>query len=170
MNGEEFLMTLARISVLKFVACVSTALALAAILGCGDDTGLDKRYPVSGTVKYNGKPVEKGRIDFIPAKPGQGRAAGGDITDGAYSLTTATKDDGALPGSYKVTVSALEIDMSSVKGTPGGGQAGRQSKEFAKVQKDAKMLVPQKFSSVETSGLSQEVKAQSNQINFDLKD
>jgi hypothetical protein len=163
-------MMLARIPVLKCVACVSTSLALAVVVGCSDDSGLAKRYRVHGTVKYNGKPVERGRIDFIPAKPGEGRAAGGDITNGAYSLTTATKDDGALPGSYKVTVSAVDIDMSSVKGTPGGGQAGRQSKEFAKVQKDAKMLVPQKYSSVETSGLTHEVKEQSNQIDLDLKD
>jgi hypothetical protein len=169
-NEEEFFMTRARISALKFVACVSTGIALAAVLGCGDDTGLEKRYPVHGTVKYNGKPVERGRIDFIPAKSGEGRAAGGDITNGAYSLTTATKDDGALPGTYKVSVSAVEIDMSSTKGTAGGGQAGRQTQSFAKVQKDAKMLVPQKFGSVETSGLTQEVKQQSNTIDIDLKD
>jgi hypothetical protein len=170
LNEEVFLMMLARISVLKCVACVSTSLALAVVVGCGDDSGLAKRYPVRGTVKYNGKPVEHGRIDFIPAKAGEGRAAGGDITNGSYALTTANKDDGALPGTYKVTVSAIDIDMSSTKGTAGGGQAGRQNKEFAKVQKDAKMLVPQKYSSVETSGLTQEVKEQTNQIDIDLKD
>jgi len=163
-------MMLARISVLKFVACVSTSLALAVVVGCSDDTGLAKRYPVRGTVKYNGKPVEHGRIDFIPAKAGEGRAAAGDITNGSYSLTTATKDDGALPGSYKVTVSAMDIDMSSTKGSAGGGQAARQSKEFAKVQKDAKMLIPQKYGNVESSGLTYDVKEQSNQIDIDLKD
>ena len=36
------------------------ALVVMASCGAGDD-GLGKRYPVSGTVTYNGKPLDKGR-------------------------------------------------------------------------------------------------------------
>ena len=46
--------------------------------GCGDDSGLPPRFAVSGTVKYNDVPVEKGKIDFLPTSP-EGRAATGTI-------------------------------------------------------------------------------------------
>ena len=47
----------------------TTFLALLAAVGssgCGDDTGLAKRYAVSGKVTYKGQPVEKGTISFMP--------------------------------------------------------------------------------------------------------
>ena len=69
------------------------------MLGCGDDSGLDKRYPVYGTVTYNGKAVEKGQISFIPTDPGKGRAANGIIENGNYTLTTATPVTAPCPAS-----------------------------------------------------------------------
>src|SRR4051794_15792650 len=92
----------------------TTALAgigLVLIAGCSDDTGIAKRYRVSGTVTYKGEAVPKGNISFIPTTP-NGREATGAIANGKFTLTTATPDDGALPGSYKVTVIAQEADMS----------------------------------------------------------
>ena len=59
-------MIISRTSACKVVAMAG--LGLVTVLGCGDDTGLAQRYPVSGTVTYNGDPVEKGRIDFIPTQ------------------------------------------------------------------------------------------------------
>ena len=88
--------------------------ALVAVLGCGDDSGLSRRYRVSGTVIYNGKPLERGNISFTPDGSG-GRAAGGMIVNGSYSLTTHDPDDGcALPGKYKVSIQAKEADASKV--------------------------------------------------------
>jgi hypothetical protein len=148
------------------VALASMGLFL--VLGCGDSTGLAKRYPVSGTVTYGGKPVEKGTISFVPAAPG-GREATGEISGGSYSLTTAAPGDGALPGSYKVTVIAKEMDTTKLKEIAKGGQF-HHDEHFAKALKNAKPLVPSKYGVPETSGLTAEVKAQSNSINFDLTD
>ena len=39
------------------------------IASCGTDDGLGKRYPVSGTVTYNGNPLEKGDISFVFGRP-----------------------------------------------------------------------------------------------------
>jgi hypothetical protein len=139
------------------------------VLGCGDDTGLGKRYPVSGTVTYKDQPVEKGRIDFIPAGSDQGRAASGDIVDGRYVLTTAISGDGALPGSYKVTVVSKEWDTSNLKGDANGGQF-HHDKNFAKAVENAKDFVPSRYSLADTSGLTADVKEQSNQRDFELKD
>jgi hypothetical protein len=156
---------------------------VAAVLGCGDSSGLAKRYPVSGTVKYNGKPLERGTISFVPAD-GKGRAAGGTITDGRYSLTTQDQDDGAIPGKYKVGVVAKEADPSKVdlkikKGREGTATEAEKKamaavfpqKVAARAAAAAKNLIPAKYSSPETSGLAVEVKEQSNTgINFELKD
>ena len=82
----------------KLLAMSCIAVAFSAAPGCGDDTGLGQRYAVSGTVKYNGKPLEKGQISFIATDKNKQRDANGFIQDGQYNLTTATPGDGALPG------------------------------------------------------------------------
>jgi hypothetical protein len=162
-------MIVARITASK-VGGVIVGMSLMIILGCGDDTGLSSRYPVSGTVKYNGQPVPKGRIDFLPTDNKVGRSASGDIVDGYYSLTTATPKDGALPGSYKVTVTAMEVDTTELKAIAKGGQF-HHDEAFAKANREAKKLVPSKYQLADTSGLTATVKAESNtNVNFDLKD
>jgi hypothetical protein len=152
---------------------------VAACVGCGDDSGLPRRYPVSGTVTYNGKPLEKGNINFAPDGPG-GRAAGGTIIDGKYSLTTQEPDDGAVPGKYKVSVVAKATDASKVDLKIKGATTEEAKKAMAVVfpQKVAakaaaagKSLIPAKYNLPETSGLTYEVKPQSNTgADFDLKD
>jgi hypothetical protein len=159
-------MIISRTSACKVVAMAG--LGLVTVLGCGDDTGLAQRYPVSGTVTYNGDPVEKGRIDFIPTQA-EGRPASGEIVDGKYSLTTAVSDDGALPGPYKVTVTSVEVDSTQLKAIAKGGPF-HHDKTFAKAVRNAKRLVPSKYQLADTSGLTATVKAGSNSSDFDLKD
>ncbi|HEV3115759.1 MAG TPA: hypothetical protein VGY58_01820 [Gemmataceae bacterium] len=65
----------------------SIVLALCIVLlGCGGASS--KRAVVSGTVKYDGKPVEEGRITFMPASADvkSGGNAQGDIKDGQYRV------------------------------------------------------------------------------------
>jgi hypothetical protein len=147
-----------------------TAVGLVLIAGCGDDTGLDKRYPVSGTVTYNDKPVEKGQISFIPADPGKQRPANGFIENGRFTLTTATSGDGALPGNYRVTIKAVQTDDSKIIETvvkKGGG--GRQQ-DIAKATANAKLLVPPKYQLPETSELEAKVEEKSNTFDWKLTD
>ena len=144
------------------------AMVIFTTFGCGDDTGLSKRYPVSGKVIYKGQPVEKGRISFIPTTA-EGRPAAGQVENGRYTLTTLVPNDGAIPGTYKVTVTAREVDDSEMKAIAKGGQFHHDN-AFAKAVKNAKALVPSKYALAETSGLEREVKGQSNSIDFDLTD
>jgi hypothetical protein len=156
--------------------------AVLAIAGCGDSSGLARRYAVSGTVTYNGKPVEKGTISFAPADA-NGRAAGGTITDGQYSLTTQDPGDGALPGKYRVAVLSKETDPSAVdlkiKKPREGPQTEAEKKAMAiyfpqkvaaRAAAKAKSLIPAKYSSPQSSGLTFEVKEQSNRADFPLSD
>ena len=78
---------------------------------CGTDDGLGKRFPVSGKVTYNGNPLEKGDISFVPDDP-KGVGATGLIENGAYTLATGGNNDGARAGKYKVTVTSKE-DVSA---------------------------------------------------------
>jgi hypothetical protein len=152
----------------RFWIAALLAIGMTAFVGCGDDSGLAKRYPVSGKVTYKNAPVENGTISFAPSDTG-GRPASGQIVKGTYSLTTLAPGDGAMPGKYKVTVISKEIDTAEMKEIAKGGQF-HHDKAFAKANQNAKSLVPSKYSLAETSGLEKEVKASSNTIDIELVD
>jgi hypothetical protein len=140
-------------------------LALLPVIGCGPDDGIGKRYPVSGTVTYQGKPVPRGTVTFTPEST-EGRPAAADIDpDGSYTATTATPGDGMLPGKYRVSIHAVESDMSVVKGKVGGTH---RVDLIAKAPKKA--LVPSKYADPSTSQLTVEVKPESNTFDFKLTD
>lgn len=72
--------------------------------GCGDDH--PHRFPVSGQVLIDGKPVEHGTIQVIPEGD---RAASGKLgPDGRFQLTTFKPNDGCVPGKHKVKIVATE--------------------------------------------------------------
>ncbi|MHC5541310.1 peptidase associated/transthyretin-like domain-containing protein [Singulisphaera rosea] len=155
----------------------SSAIAIAAFAapGCGDD-GLGTRYSVSGKVLYKGEPVKKANISFIPTSP-DGRGATGSVQDGYYSLTTLTPGDGALPGSYKVTVDDRQVDSNQVQ-TDSNALAKKRGVTYnaipqelqIKAAKKAKGALPGKYQIAETSDLQKDVKAESNTIDINLAD
>src|SRR5262249_10107467 len=106
----------------RSILIASSVAAIVVVLGCGDDSGLAKRYPVSGTVKYKGELVPTGTIAFEPTNPAppQGRHASGYIENGSYTLTTANEGDGALPGEYKVVIISSGVDMRELAKKSGG--------------------------------------------------
>ena len=73
------------------------AIALASLAGC--NTG---RFPVSGEVTFNGKPIPEGTISFEPADR-QGPTTGGKIADGKYRLDG---NSAPLPGKKTVRIFA----------------------------------------------------------------
>jgi len=140
-------------------------LGLLAVLGCGGD-GLPRRYPVSGRVTYQGKPVPKGEVTFSPTRD-NGRTAAGNIQgDGSYRLTTMNPGDGALPGRYRVSVTAVAVDFSEVETTKGGPPLSEEAEEIL----PRIHYAPSRYENPDTSGLTAEVKPQSNTINFVLRD
>lgn len=73
------------------------------VTGCESKSQLVK---VRGTVTLDGKALTLGRVQFRPAV---GQVATGEIgPQGEFSLSTHAKDDGVLPGTYQVTVSAYD--------------------------------------------------------------
>ena len=124
---------------------IATALCL---VGCNSSN----LTTVTGKVTYNDKPVTTGTVSFVSAdKP---TAYGNIGPDGTYALMTDKPGDGATPGSYQVSIVALE-DMGD------------------RMPEDRDPLpppvIPDKYSNAATSGLTAEVEAgKDNVIDFDL--
>jgi hypothetical protein len=74
-----------------------------ALSGCAD--AKTKRYGASGQVKFQGKPLDRGGITFLPEDPALGTSGGAMIMDGQYSIP---QQQGLLPGRYKVIVTAVD--------------------------------------------------------------
>jgi hypothetical protein len=108
---------------------------LVASIGCAEKG--PELTEVTGQVLIDGKPLTTGSVVTLPL---QGRGARGTIDDqGNFSLNTSDMGVGASPGKHQVAVIAME---ESDNPSP---EAPRRS------------LIPQKYSSAETSGLSIDV-------------
>jgi hypothetical protein len=138
------------------------------LLGCGD-TGKPPLGRVSGKVTYNGQPVTKGIVSFVPrGGPGSqtGQTATGEIgSDGSYTLTTFDKGDGAVLGEHTVLVSAREEDPA----IKGHGMPIPDAKGRVNI-KPAKLLVPEKYATVANSPLRYTVHEGDNKNDIELKD
>jgi len=152
-------------------------------VGCGPSVKL-KTVPVSGTVTYNGQPIEGATVVLVPAVDGSGRPAGGDSgPNGKFTLQTSVGGTqmapGAIPGEYKVTVSKLaaaggakQIYDPNNPSKPPELTAPDEAKEKSKLEEmKAKASLPEKYSDAATSGLTASIKdSGSNELTFDLKD
>lgn len=133
--------------------------------GCGD--GLKARYPVSGKVTYKGQPVPTGTVTFAPLD-GEGEGAFGDLVEGSYTLTTHTTGDGAVPGRYRLSV--VSAEAITPKAAFDTNPNATPEASIAKAQRAAKHRIPTKYAKPDQSGLTFEVKAQSNTFDIDLVD
>jgi major membrane immunogen (membrane-anchored lipoprotein) len=153
----------------RLIGIAASIAASMAVMGCNeDDSGLARRYRVTGKVTYKGEPVSKGTIAFEPTNPG-GRVASGYIENGSYTLRTFTDGDGALPGDYKVSIASSDLD-TSVVAKKTGGLLHQGDKEHQKALKEAKSPIPVKYAQAATSKLTAKVEASPITIDFPLDD
>lgn len=140
-------------------------LFLVGMAGCGSKSGQLPTAPVTGRVTYQGKPVPRGEITFVPtaSQPGVRNAYGTLDEQGRYRLTTYREGDGAVLGTHQVMIVAREELPADVgkQMTPDG---------ILVPGKQAKSLIPERYSDPATSGLTAEVKDGRNEFNFELKD
>lgn len=129
--------------------------------GCGAKTEGPELAPVQGTVTYRGKPVENAFVVFLPDKPGVRLANAITDADGYYELFTIVPGDGAIIGRHRVTVTARGPDKPGPEedSTPGVPNI---------IPGDP--LIPEKYFSFDTSGLTAEVTPDGITANFDLID
>ena len=135
---------------MRIGAVLGASLVLAFFGGCGSDRM--RTAVVLGKVTYKDKPVPNGTVMFVPEK---GPPATGEIqADGTYRLKTEGHGDGAILGKHAVIIAALE-DMSK-----------RLPEERTPLPAP---IIPAKYERTVTSGLTADVKAGENKIDFVLK-
>jgi hypothetical protein len=92
---------------------LASLVLLAISAGCG--SGRPEMLPVTGTVTYDGKPVEMASVTFL-AKNGRPATAETD-SEGRFQLTTFEPGDGAVLGEHIVTITKwIPVDDPNVEG------------------------------------------------------
>jgi hypothetical protein len=135
-------------------------LALAVATGC-TPSGVPVAQ-VRGKVTYKGKAVANASISFIPDARGVAPALGKTNADGEYRVTTFAVNDGAPVGTCKV---AISLTGPPPPLPPHLANAPAAAETF---QMPGKPLLPTKYFSVDTSGLTADVKAGTDNV-FDFE-
>lgn len=156
-----------------------TGAIVVCILGCGDSGSTVPTVPVTGTVTLGGAPVAEAVVSFSPKTDGARAAFGQTDASGRFTLTTVQTGDGAMVGSYAVTVSKTTAPAStggtasnydpdsleSVEAAYAEGFPGNKQVEDS----EPKDLLPVKYKDPTTSQLDAEVKAEGeNNFEFNL--
>ena len=145
---------------LAFASIVLVCLAV--VIGCSSGPAVDPNRPATveagGTVTYNGQPLEGATVAFLPKNPKDPGASGRTDASGKFTLTAFAPGDGAVPGSYLVTISKVE-----------GSTEVQEDSEAEPVA--LKSLIPEKYNNPQGSGFTAEVaEGGDNQFTFELAD
>ncbi len=163
-----------------FVDSISVVLVSMCVIGCsGAPDDRPAVVPVTGKITYKGKPVAEAFVTFSSEKSPR-PANGTTDSDGRFSLTTFSTDDGAIPGEYQVLVTksvsrgvssdpglANAPDLS--KGLPTGYSSAVSEKTGKVNLPSGENQLPAKYA--DGTHLKATVKATGkNDITFDLED
>ena len=132
-------------------------LVLVGVVGCNDKPGTAPTLKVTGTVTYNGEPVEGASVAFIPEN---GRPASG-TTDasGKFTLSTFESGDGAVLGKHTVAISESS-EAPSAEGEEDYSLPDESAERF-----------PAKYADPGTSGFTADVKeGEDLDFTFDMTD
>jgi len=143
-------------------------LGLAAAAGCSRD-GL---VPVRGVVTLDAKPLEGATVALTPTGPGMPARATTDAA-GRFEVTVGSGKRGALPGDYAVTVLKMKSTMvpareaRSIKPGP-DVEIDRELRDGNSVTL-VEYLVPKRYASPASSGLTASVPTGGAELRFDLR-
>jgi hypothetical protein len=149
----------------KWLTVSVVALSCSAIsIGCGGKVERPAMGRVHGTVTFDGKPVDKGRVTFTPVS-GDGISGGTSAmspieSDGTYNLTTFDTGDGAIVGQHIVTVIVPTEDIVALNKPRADGSIPYIL---------PKELIPKKYTDPKQTPLRNTVVAGDNTLNIDLK-
>jgi len=161
-------------------ACVATVRAASLLLlsaavmgggGCQRGPVRPKTVPVEVTVSYQGKLVGGATVVFIP-KDGPRTAVGRTDSKGRAKLTSFAAGDGAVPGSYTVTIDKV-LDEA-----PRPGKTQEEYEAFLKANGPGgsrlpplKCELPVRYSQAEKTDLQADVQEKGkNSFRFELVD
>ena len=131
------------------LCCLAFALLTLAASGCAKKIG-----SVSGKVTYQGKALPAGYVNFLSGEKGDVVKTSTIGADGTYSVS------GVPVGSAKITVQGVLAPVQPPN-APKGVEVLRSDRQT--------VYVPPKYSTVEQSGLTYDVKPGSQEHPIDLK-
>lgn len=158
-EGKWLVNTEARVK----LVLLSAAVAFAAGCGVSAKSG-PPMGDVTGTVTYNKKPVAEANVTFFPTEKGKRPAVGMTNSSGKYRLSISGTEQGAVAGPCQV---AIVLRAPYDGPIPEGMSPGYAKEQF---QNQGKPLIPEKYFSTQSSGLSVEVKPGRNVFDFALQD
>ncbi|HZW30294.1 MAG TPA: carboxypeptidase-like regulatory domain-containing protein, partial [Isosphaeraceae bacterium] len=125
----------------SFVLSLAASGLMAGCSGSRDDL---PREPVAGTVTLDGRPLAEGAIQFTPASGSGGPAISGTaaIENGQFSIPRA---DGLVPGSYKVSVSAVPVKREPRGQITIGKKKATQYKEAIPAKYNTKTILTEEI-------------------------
>jgi hypothetical protein len=145
---------------------------------------------VHGTISLEGEPVRFGYVTFLPDSTAgtNGPPATSSIReDGSFVISTEQSDDGAIVGTHKVAVIALDPsplpgeERAKPEDDPEKFLAAKGQRRPAPAKKSAgptytardgktyRVLVPERLMNPETSGITAKVDRGSNTIRIAIK-
>lgn len=144
----------------RALGCVAFLCAL--LVGCGESLNL---RPATGTVTYQGRPVEGAAILFIPESGPMG--TGTTDASGKYVITT-NGQPGAIVAAHKVTVSKLRQTAALPKeGAPPPSPEDMKMMQMSGPQ--SRHELPEKYSIPQGSGLTATVTTDDAKNVFDFQ-
>jgi len=148
----------------KFFRVLAPVVSLLVTVGCSKDKGdRPKVVPVSGRVLYNGQPLAGAHVTFTNPTAKRSGYAKTDA-DGKFTLTTFEPGDGAVPGKQQLSVSKVQIISHAEPGVD------RTATTVKFPGPERRWLIPERYGSVTTSGLTAEVTEDGkNEIVVELK-
>lgn len=152
-----------------FVGLIIGNVAWCGVSGCSktDKLGLKE---VTGTVTYDGDPVDGAIVTLVPQAKSGRSATGTTNTEGQFKLGTVSAGDGAFPGEYNVTIRKYEVETSPYQRMTDMDEQQQASKAPLKVPK-VQELLPEKYALAKTSGLTVTVEETgAKNLVFDLED
>ncbi|QDT29403.1 hypothetical protein Enr10x_47560 [Gimesia panareensis] len=156
-------------SLLYFTLLSCSVSALLTGCGGGAEGERPNRTPVSGTVTYNGEPVEGASISFVPVDQTKGQNANG-LTDnaGLFQMGTFEGTDGVVAGEYTVMITQFEpaeVSQALPEDDP-------NYDPNPKPQPPPENLLPEKYASADNSGLTVTVEdgKEIADLKFDLQE
>jgi hypothetical protein len=146
---------------------ISLLIMLTVVIGCGG-----KEWPptnkTTGTVTLDGQPLEGATVSFFP-KGDFSPANGKTDSAGRFEMTTFNSNDGAMTGSFDVTVAKYPevVVETSLEGTP--WTEGMESDGDQTVDEGDGNSLPKKYDDRDKPLLTATVvKGDSNVVNFEL--
>ena len=150
----------------KIFCIASISLAGFSLIGCSggqaENPDWPKRYPVSGTVTYQGKPIEGAEVTFT-SRIGTSTGAGKTDSSGRFKLTTHIEGDGVVAGPQVIAIHRVNVVDKTPKDVDvsAGGVA---------LPPEITWIIPEKYSISSKSGLTANVtETGPNDFKFDLK-